>query len=220
VPELNVTGTLQPYEKEFFRKDGSRVSVLIGAAMFEEDASQGVAFVLDLTERKEAEAELAARRVEALRAEEQLVALQAELAHATRLTSLGELSASIAHEVGQPLAAIVTTGEACLRWLGNRTPQPEEVRACVELMISEGRRASEIVLRVRSLTKGDAPQKMRLDLNEVLNEVVSAFRCASTSLPNCRPCSAIGSSFSKCSSIWSLTLSRRWPTSATSYANY
>jgi PAS domain S-box-containing protein len=173
VPELNVTGTLQPYEKEFFRKDGSRVSVLIGAAMFEEDASQGVAFVLDLTERKEAEAELAARRVEALRAEEQLVALQAELAHATRLTSLGELSASIAHEVGQPLAAIVTTGEACLRWLGNRTPQPEEVRACVELMISEGRRASEIVLRVRSLTKGDAPQKMRLDLNEVLNDVVS-----------------------------------------------
>jgi signal transduction histidine kinase len=102
-----------------------------------------------------------------------LVALQAELAHATRLTSLGELSASIAHEVGQPLAAIVTTGEACLRWLGNRTPQPEEVRACVELMISEGRRASEIVLRVRSLTKGDAPQKMRLDLNEVLNDVVS-----------------------------------------------
>jgi PAS domain S-box-containing protein len=173
VPELNLTGTLQPYEKEFFRKDGSRVSVLIGGAMFEKDTRQGVAFVLDLTERKEAEAELATRRVEALRAEEQLLALQAGLAHATRLTSLGELSASIAHEVGQPLAAIVTSGEACLRWLGNRTPQPQEVLACVELMIAEGRRASEIVLRVRSLTRGDAPQKTRLELNEVLNDVVS-----------------------------------------------
>jgi len=88
------------------------------------------------------------------------------------VTTLGELSASIAHEVGQPLGAIVTSGEACLRWLGHTTPQPEEVRACVELMIAEGRRASEIVLRVRSLTKGDAPQKTRLELNDVLNDVV------------------------------------------------
>jgi C4-dicarboxylate-specific signal transduction histidine kinase len=119
------------------------------------------------------EAELATRRVEAKRAEEQLLALQAALAHATRVTTLGELSASIAHEVGQPLGAIVTSGEACLRWLGRRTPQPEEVRACVEHMIAEGRRASEIVLRVRSLTSRAAPQKTQLELNDVVNEVVA-----------------------------------------------
>ncbi|OXC74257.1 Signal transduction histidine kinase CheA [Caballeronia sordidicola] len=173
VPQLKLTGTLQPYEKEFFRKDGSRVSVLLGAAIFEEGASEGVAFVLDLTERKMAEAELATRRGEAKRAKEQLLALQTELAHATRVTILGELSASIAHEVGQPLGAIVTTGEACLRWLGHRTPQPEEVRACVEHMIAEGRRASEIVRRIRSLIKGATPQKTQLELNDVVNDVVS-----------------------------------------------
>jgi PAS domain S-box-containing protein len=170
--ELRLTGTNRPYEKEYIRKDGRRVPVLIGCALLEGSQENGVAFVLDLTERREAEAERATRRGEAKRAEEQLLALQTELAHATRVTTLGELSASIAHEVGQPLGAIVTSGEACLRWLGQTTPQPEEVRACVELMIGEGRRASEIVLRVRSLTKGDAPQKTRLELNDVLNDVV------------------------------------------------
>jgi PAS domain S-box-containing protein len=170
--EVRLHGGCQSYEKEYIRKDGRRIPVLLGGAHMEGSQEHGVGFVLDLTERKKAEAELATRRVEAKRAEEQLLALQAELAHATRVTTLGELSASIAHEVGQPLAAIVTSGEACLRWLRHSTPQPDEVRACVENMIDEGRRASEIVLRVRSLTKGEAPQKTQLELNDVVNEVV------------------------------------------------
>jgi PAS domain S-box-containing protein len=169
---LRQGGTCQPCEKEYIRKDGRRIPVLVGAALLEGSQENGVAFVLDLSERKKAEAELATRRGEATRAEEQLLALQAELAHATRVTTLGELSASIAHEVGQPLGAIVTSGEACLRWLGHRTSQPEEVRACVERMIADGRRASEIVRRIRSLTKRAAPQKMRLELNDVVNDVV------------------------------------------------
>lgn len=174
--EVRQHGSCQPYEKEYIRKDGRRVPVLLGGALMEGSQEHGVGFVLDLTEQKDAEAELTARRTAAARAEEQLQALQVELAHAARVTTLGELSASIAHEVGQPLGAIVTSGEACLRWLGHSTPQPEEVRACVQHMIGEGRRASEIVRRIRTLTSKATPRKTSLELNEVIDEVVSLVK--------------------------------------------
>jgi PAS domain S-box-containing protein len=106
-------------------------------------------------------------------AEQQLHHAQSELARVTRVTTLGEMSASIAHEVGQPLAAIVTNGEACLRWLEHRPPQPDEVRSSVVRMIAEGRRATEIVRRIRTLAKKDPGQKAPLDLNDVVNDVVS-----------------------------------------------
>ncbi|MFM0004945.1 AAA family ATPase [Paraburkholderia dipogonis] len=173
IDDLRQRGSSPPYEKEYIRKDGSRIPVLVGGALIEGSEENGVAFVLDLTEQKEAEAELAARRTAAKQAEEQLQALQVELAHATRVTTLGELSASIAHEVGQPLGAIVTSGEACLRWLGRGESQPEEVRACVQHMIGEGRRASEIVRRIRTLTRKAAPRKTPLQLNDVINDVVA-----------------------------------------------
>ncbi|RKE35049.1 PAS domain S-box-containing protein [Paraburkholderia sp. BL23I1N1] len=97
---------------------------------------------------------------------------QTELARVTRVTTLGELSASIAHEISQPLAAIVTNGEACLRWLGHPSPELAEVQSCVTRMIGEGRRASEIVHHIRALAKKDSLQKTRLDLNDVINDVV------------------------------------------------
>jgi PAS domain S-box-containing protein len=109
-------------------------------------------------------------------AEQQLYEAQSELTRVARLTTLGELSASIAHEIGQPLAAIVTNGEACVRWLDRPAPQPDEVRACVTQMISEGRRASEIVRHIRALAKKDMPNKMPLQLNDVVNDVVSLTR--------------------------------------------
>lgn len=89
--EVMSTGTAQPYEKEYIRKDGNRVPVMLGAALFEAGGKEGVAFVLDLTERK--------------RAEEDLRKMQAELAHANRVTTMGQLAASISHEVKQPIAA-------------------------------------------------------------------------------------------------------------------
>jgi PAS domain S-box-containing protein len=101
VAELKAIRTAQPYEKEYLHKNGSRVPVLIGSAMFEERLDEGVAFVLDLTDRKRAE--LAAREIE-----QRYSLVQMELAHVTRVTTLGEMSASIAHEINQPLAAIVT----------------------------------------------------------------------------------------------------------------
>ncbi|REG50694.1 PAS domain S-box-containing protein [Paraburkholderia sp. BL6669N2] len=97
---------------------------------------------------------------------------QTELARVTRVTTLGELSASIAHEVSQPLAAIVTNGEACLRWLGHPSPELAEVQNCVTRMIGEGRRASDIVHHIRTLAKKDFLQKTRLDLNDVIHDVV------------------------------------------------
>jgi PAS domain S-box-containing protein len=106
-------------------------------------------------------------------AEAQLQEAKAELAHVTRVTTLGELSASIAHEMGQPLASIVTDGEASLRWLDRPQPDLDEVRACVKRMIGDGRRAAEIVQRVRSLARRAAPQKTQLEINDVVRDVVS-----------------------------------------------
>ncbi|CAB3760256.1 ATP-binding protein [Paraburkholderia humisilvae] len=110
---------------------------------------------------------------EARQAEQQLHHAQSELARVTRVTTLGELSASIAHEVGQPLAAIVTSGEACLRWLERQPPEPDEVRAGVMRMVGEGRRATEIVRRIRTLARKDTGQKVPLGLNDVVNDVIS-----------------------------------------------
>src|SRR6202040_988369 len=134
---LKATGTSQPREKEYFRKDGSRVPVLVARAVFEWNRDEGVAFVLDLTER---------RRVEGA-----LRDAQTNLAHVMRITTLGELTASIAHEVNQPLAAVVANAEACLRWLGRGTPDLDAVRRSVEWIIDDGNRASEVIRHVRAL---------------------------------------------------------------------
>jgi PAS domain S-box-containing protein len=110
--------------------------------------------------------------VRADQAEEALRKVQAELAHVTRLTTLGELAASIAHEVNQPLAAIVTNGDACLRWLARDAPQLDEARDAVEHMISDGNRAAEIIRRVRALSKKTATQKVPLPINEIIEDVI------------------------------------------------
>jgi PAS domain S-box-containing protein len=115
VPELRATGMLQPFEKEYFRKDGTRVPVLIGAASFEERENQGVAFVLDLSDRNRAEAE-------ARESERRYREVQIELAHANRAATMGQLTASIAHEVKQPFAATAANAAAALRWLGAQPP--------------------------------------------------------------------------------------------------
>ena len=108
----------------------------------------------------------------AKRAEQAVHEAQAELAHVTRLTTLGELTASIAHEVNQPLAGIVTNGAACLRWLGHDTPALDEARSSVEDMISDARRASEVIQRIRALSKKAVPEKAPVDINLVIHDVV------------------------------------------------
>lgn len=96
-----------------------------------------------------------------------------ELAHVTRVMTLGELTASIAHEVNQPLAAIVTNGNACLRWLGSATPNLSEAREAVQRIINDSYRASEVIARVRTLVKKSPPRNDLVDLNEMIVEVLA-----------------------------------------------
>jgi PAS domain S-box-containing protein len=156
--ELKATGTVHPREKEYFRKDGSRVPVLVARALFEWNRDEGVAFVLDLTERKHVEGALRDA--------------QANLAHVVRVTTLGELTASIAHEVSQPLAAVVNAGTACLRWLDGATPNLDEARSAVNWIIKEGIRASEVIRRARALAKKTSLEKVPVDINDVVRETI------------------------------------------------
>jgi PAS domain S-box-containing protein len=169
VQELKTTGTAQPFEKEYFRKDGSRVPVLIGSANFEGSGNRGVAFVLDLTERKRAEAEVR-------ESERRYREAQMELAHANRIATMGQLTASIAHEVSQPIAAVVTGGHAALRWLGSKMLDLEEARQSIECVIKDGNRASDVIGRIRDLIKKAPPRKDRLEINGAILDVIALTR--------------------------------------------
>jgi PAS domain S-box-containing protein len=277
IAQLSATGTCKPYEKEYFRKDGSRVPVLVGGAFFEPKRDEGVVFVIDMTERKRAEYltrqvfevspdhisivgrdyrfqrvnpaferrwgiavetfvgrhvadflgvegfEQTAKpyfdqcfageevnytawfnqaigqrylavtytplrpdseRVEAVLvtsrdltehvlASEALREAQIALAHANRVATMGQLTASIAHEVNQPLAAVVANAAACLSWLDRETPDLEAARRSIEWIVDDSNRASEVIRRVRSLANKTSIERLPLDVNDVAREVIA-----------------------------------------------
>ena len=107
----------------------------------------------------------------AKRAEEAVHDAQAALAQVTRMATLGELTAWIAHEVSQPLTGVVTNGAACLRWLDRAVPALDEARSSVVEMISDAKRAADVVQRIRAIAKRTEPEKARLDINELIHDV-------------------------------------------------
>jgi PAS domain S-box-containing protein len=160
--DLRANGSAQPYEKEYIQKDGSRVPVMVGGALFEEGGNEGVSFVLDLREQKRAE-----------EVRERLRQAQAELAHLTGVMTIGQIAASIAHEVNQPLSGIVTNASTCLRMLNANPPNLEGARETARRTIRDGNRASEVITRLRAMFSRKNATFEPVDLNEAVKEVIA-----------------------------------------------
>jgi len=112
-------------------------------------------------------------RIERQAAQEALKKTEEELARVARVTVMGELTASIAHEVNQPLAAVVTNGNASLRWLANDPPNFDEARQALRNIVRDGNRASDVIARIRAVLKKSETAAQRLDLNEIIREIVA-----------------------------------------------
>jgi PAS domain S-box-containing protein len=164
--ELQTANTVQPFEKEYFRRDGSRVPVLIGVAAFDEEQDQLVGFVLDLTERKRAEEK-------ARESERRYHEMEMELAHTNRLATMGQLSASIAHEVSQPIAAAAINAQTGLRWLSAQAPDLNEVGQALARIIENVQRAGEVVGQVRALIRKAPPRRDGVAVNDAIREVIA-----------------------------------------------
>ncbi|ARQ00309.1 sensor histidine kinase [Pseudorhodoplanes sinuspersici] len=142
------------------KRDGSQVTVSSRWSLLRNERGQPMSVLetnTDITER--------------MQAEEAMNQVQAQLAHVTRVATLGELTASIAHEVNQPLAAVVTNGEASLRWINRDVPDMEEARSAIARMISEAKRASEVIAKTRAMSRKTKPEKVGVDIKDLVDEI-------------------------------------------------
>jgi len=152
------------YEHRLLMPDGTIKYVHVRAhhQVYEDNETELVGALIDIT---------AARQ-----AQDALQTALAELAHASRVATLGEMSASIAHEVNQPLAAIASNGEATLRWLERDIPNLGEARAAAGQVVKNAHRASEVIKRIRGFSKKADPEMTPLDINEIVEEATTLVR--------------------------------------------
>jgi PAS domain S-box-containing protein len=147
-------------ETKFTTLDGRELTVLF--ATIERTSDPAICGLIDLTERT--------------RVQERLQHVQAEFAHAARISLLGELMASIAHELNQPLAAIQTNGETGLRWLDRPEPNVDKVRQLMQRTVDDTRRAADIIARIRTMASGASPQQMELSLHQIIQDSLVFLR--------------------------------------------
>jgi PAS domain S-box-containing protein len=164
--EVRDTGTVQTYEKEFLRKDGSRVPVLLGAAPLRGGMDQSAAFVVDLTDRRRAEAL-------ARRSEQRYQEIQCEMAHANRVAVIGQMTAAIAHELNQPLSGIVTNANTGLQMLSRNPPNVKGAIETIQRTIRDANRASEMIKRLRALFAKKSGMSELTDLNDLTREAIA-----------------------------------------------
>src|SRR5262249_35822301 len=153
---------IQHYETTRIAKDGHRVEVSLTVSPLFNNSGMVVGaskVARDITAAKRAQAELHQA--------------QTQLAQGARVTTVGELTAAIAHEVNQPLTGLVSSGNACLRWLAAEPPNVEAARQSVQRMVSAGNRAGEVISRIRALVGKSPPQRDRININDVIVEVIS-----------------------------------------------
>jgi PAS domain S-box-containing protein len=161
VEQLTRGERVDHFETVRMRKDGSLLDVSLTISPMKDASGRVVGaskLARDITERK--------------RAEEALRQAQTDLAHASRLTTMGEFTASLAHEVNQPIAAAVTSANSCLRWLEAEVPNLDKARAAAIRIVNDGTRAAEIISRIRMLFKKGTPQRELVDVNEVAREMI------------------------------------------------
>ncbi len=158
--ELKHTGRWEG-ELSHVKRDGTLTFVASRWSLLKDERGRPIAILEtnnDITKQKEIE--------------KNLHTVEAALAHVARTATLGEFAASIAHEVNQPLATIVTNGEICLRLIDRDSPDLQEIRDAIEGVVSNSMRASEIIRRLRSLSNKSEPHKTLLDINDVIREIV------------------------------------------------
>jgi PAS domain S-box-containing protein len=157
--QVRATGSCDVFQKEYFRKDGSRVPVLIGLAAVDGGRDETVAFVLDITEQK--------------RADEERERLRAELAYMNRVLTIGELAAALAHDVKQPITAAMASADSCQRLLNRPALDVGELRQAAARVAAEVAHANQVIDRVRVLYTRSVPRKEIVDANELIRDMVA-----------------------------------------------
>jgi PAS domain S-box-containing protein len=151
-------------ERRLLMPDGSikQVRVVARAVRDAQDNLEFVGAIMDVTASR--------------RAEEQLILAREELAHVARVTTVGELTAAIAHEINQPLTGLVTSGHAAQRWMAAEPPNLDAARRAIERMINDGTRAAEVISRIRAMVRKAPPRRDALDINDTVTEVITLIR--------------------------------------------